>query len=174
VASPAPAAAAGVAPAAEAPALAYAEAPAWRTETTGPPTRAFAELQDRLAAAGETTLRELALEVADPEDTVGLLDGWSAVTNALAGAQLAVEHDLETRGPDGERLTLHFAGPARHFARLQSLVREALRGAAPDFLVTRVRGRFPAPVPVADPRFADLARTLTDTYRVGKVGVKAR
>jgi hypothetical protein len=175
--------AAAPAGAAETEAAPYAGERGWRAEASGPPTKAFAELRDRLAEAGDTHLEELLLEVADIQDTRRLLDGWSAVTNALAGARVTVTHALQARGADGEPLSLTFQGPDRQFARLQGWIRGVLEQLAAQrregqleepFLQTRVTARFPQPVDAADARWTELAWQLAETYRCGKVGVKAR
>lgn len=147
--------------------------PVWHASGEGPAPKAWTDVQDRLADAGADQIHHWTLVVVGPESTRQLLDGWSAVTNALVGAsvQVTCEVALARRG---EGLNLNFTGPLRHFARLHGLLRGLLLEANPDdHILTEIEAHFDPPRSIHDPHLDALARDLDETYRVGKVEVKA-
>ncbi|WP_324670269.1 ATP-binding protein [Geochorda subterranea] len=144
-------------------------------EAEGPAPQAFTAVADRLRERGRVALSELRLDVVGAPGVRRLADGWSAVDNALAGADVMVMHELEASDSQGQRISLRFEGPGRLFARLHGWLRATLDGLSSDpHVLTRIHARFPGPVALSDPRLARLARDLEETYRCGPVGVRGR
>lgn len=139
-------------------------------EADGPAPKALAAVRDQLADRGVDGIVALHLSVADPETALRLLEGWSAVTNALDGAGLQVVCELAT----GDGVELHFRGPERAFAALIRGVRTLLQEAKGEPMAAlAMQATFPEPRPWNDDRFDQLARDLEETYRCRSVGVRA-
>lgn len=145
-------------------------------EADGPAPKALTTVRDRLRDAGVSgsELEELHLTVGGAEGTLRLLEAWNAVTNALLGATIAVEHTLEVPGAEAQELRVCFRGPEREFADfVRSWLRNVLQRVPPDALVTtRVLVFFQQACSLEEPRFDQLAHDLEDTYRCSPMGVK--
>ena len=139
-------------------------------EADGPAPKALAMVRDRLSERGADSIVALHLSVADVEAARALLEGWSAVSNALEGADSRVQCEVVLAGG---RTELRFSGPERTFAGLMRGVRAMLQDAKGESMVTlTVQATFREPLPWHDERLDRLARDLDETYRCRPVGVK--